>query len=82
MRSNPPDSSKRKEMFKSFSICHIKAETLFPFADVPHQQRFMWFLQYYCMAKSAEPPPPMVSLVQTQQSKGSWRHIESIEPDT
>lgn len=56
MRSNPPDSSKRKEMFKSFSICHIKAETLFPFADVPHQQRFMWFLQYYCMAKSAEPP--------------------------
>lgn len=79
-----------------FSICHIKAETLLetilpPVPNflspqhnvVPHQLCFMWFLPSYCW-QNAKVYPPLYgksAAAQTQQSKGSWRHIEPIEPD-
>lgn len=73
-----------KEMFRGFSICHIKAETplgtiLPPVPNflsprhnvVPHQLRFMWFLLSYCWQNS--PVYPLLygksAAVQTQQSK-------------
>lgn len=65
-------------MFKSFSICHIKAETplgtiLPPVPNflsarhtvVPHQLCFMWFLPFLLLAKfTSVSPHCMVSLLQ------------------